>query len=105
MLDHIARGPFGSAWRHPLVATIILGLIMIFFYVINIPICGTVFLVYALICATIWVVRLARDQQAVTQARERAQQAPPPPAVMQLPPQTSRGSGRMFVPPPIDQDR
>lgn len=98
------RSALGDMWRHPLASAIVLTGITIFFYAINISICGTTFLIPALLFATVWLMRFVRDQQAVAQAREQAQQ-PPPPSVMQPPTQTPRGSGRMFVPPPIDQDR
>ena len=103
MLDRISRGPFGSAWRHPLAATIVLGVLTIFFFAINLALCAAPFLAYGLLFAGIWFYRFSRDQRIIAESRTVEQETPMPgmiPLTM-----TSPGSGRLYVPEPLDRNR
>lgn len=111
------RSALADMLRHPLVSTIVLAILMIIFYAVNIPTCGTSFLIAALIFGTIWLVRFTRDQRTATEARARMQQqAAPPlntpgatptqatPYMMQPPTQRAKRSGRVYLPGQQDND-
>ena len=60
---------------------------------------GLGLLFYALLYGCIWLYKYDRDQRLVGQAKLEAKQAPE--AIM--PPMSSPGSSRLFVPPPLNR--
>jgi len=80
---------------------ICLGLAALFF-IIQLSGCGTIFLLLAIWPFLVWCVKFARDQQRIGKLREASEQ---PPATLPVPPMSSSGSSRLFVPPPLDRNK
>lgn len=67
--------------------------------------CPLTFLLLAGGCWAIWGYKYNRDQKIVTQAKAVQQVAASALPLLAVPPMTSPGSGRLFVPEPLDRTR
>jgi hypothetical protein len=75
-------------------------------FVIHIDVCGQAFLVFAALYGSIWGYKFYRDKMIVADADyARSQQRRIPQSVQHTPPMTSKGSDRLFVPPPLADSR
>ena len=77
---------------------LIAGPLLIFTHLPMFVFCGGSALTSGIIFAIIWCYKFSRDRGIIQNARLEAEQEP---ALM--PPMTSPGSSRLFVPPPLDR--
>jgi len=82
------------------IAAIFFGVVGIILFATHIEICGAPFLLAVLMAGGIWYYKFGRHRKPTAAAPNTVQQAAQPPVLE--PPQTNKSSGRMFVPPPID---
>lgn len=82
-----------------------LAAIAVLFAVLLLPVqlgCSAIFLGIALFYGLVFYYKHSRDTKIIHQAEQEQLAAPAP---MLLPPMTTKGSNRLFVPPPLDRGK